>query len=361
MGASACLLLSCLLPQQPLPATASKDVFDQPEMVLVNPGTTPGISAFGLGDGGIDAARLDKLQVAAGECITPGGVRVRVQEQGVMIEFPNRGQLLFTPSGHLHRRLGGEAGPFGGGVALHFADGAELRIDRSGSRRKPLQEVVIIADGRRERLWDRQRPVSEPVRESGWNGVELLCGGDGDAVFRGIGLGPLLVLQRVLAPAVCRLPEVRLVLCTETLQQSLHDLAQRFDHVEPEVQSAVTRVGMMAQQCRRIFGAKAPPVRVDMRRLRYALAMGYDLSVTLGEGAEVRLGLHAGDARDPLVEWTLGYGCELHLIHPRLHEGGVGRYYRSGVRLPRTLEGYAARSELLELPAARTALERLQR
>jgi hypothetical protein len=292
--------------------------------------------------------------------MTKGGVRVRVQEQGVLVEFPNHRELLFTPAGYLHLRLGGEAGPFGGGVALHFADGAELRIDRSGSRRRPLQQVVVVADGRSERLWYRERAVAETVRASSWNGVELLCGGDGDAVYRGIGLGPLLVLERILAPAKCRLSAVRLALCTEPLQQSLLDLAQRFDHVEPEAQAAVTRLGQLAQQCNRIFGGKAPPTRVDTRHIRYGLQGGYDLSVTLGEGGEVLLGLHAGDARDPLVEWTLGYGGDLHLVHPRLHEAGVGRYFRDGVRLPRFLPEFAARSELLELPAARAVLQQLQ-
>lgn len=360
MGASACLLLSCLL-QQPLPAAASRAAAEQPELVLFAPGTPAGVAAFGLGNGGIDGARTEPLQVAPGECLTPGGVHVRVRDEGVWIGLPNRRELLFTPDGMLHLRQGGAAGPFAGGAALHLGDGAVLRIDRSGSRRRPLQQVVVVADGRCERLWHRQQPVAATVRDSDWHGVELLCAGDGDAVYRGIGLGPLLVLERLAAPPDTGLPPVRLVLCSGPLQQSLRELAKQFERVEPEVQQAAAQLGQLALHGGRLFGGGQPPPRVDARRLRFALASGYDLSIALADAGAVRLALHAGEARDPLVEWTLGYSSEAHLLHPRLHQGGFGRYYRSGVRLQNPLPEFAARAELLELPAARSVLERLQR
>ena len=363
MGLIACICLSCLLPQQPQPASASRaDSAPAPELVLVTPTMLPGIASYGLGDGGLDASRAAVLQLTDGGCTTPGGVQVRVRREGVLVEFPDKQQLLFAPDGHLHLRDGSAAGPFAGGVALHFADGAALRIDRSGSRRSPIGQVTVIAGTRCERLWYRDRAVAEPVRASPWNGVELLCGGDGTAIYRGIGLGPLLVLERALAPQRCQLPDIRLALFTTPLLQSLDELARQYRHVEPEAQLAVRQLGVLAQQASQIFAGRTPPMRNDARRIRYGLAGGYDLAIELGEGGAVQLGLCCGDDREPLVEWTLGYSSELRMIHPRLHEAAsTARYYRGNVWLQPFLPEFAARSELLELPAARTVLQKLQR
>src|SRR5712671_3362327 len=212
------LLCGCLSLQGPPQAA-----IDPPAEFVLAATTELRVEALLLGDGGLAGATPAVLQCAAGSCRTPGGIVVEVKTAGVKLTFPSGRELLYTPSGWLHLRGGEAAGPYLAGLELLLADGARLRIDRTGSRREPLQEVLVTADGRSDRLWLQNRPVLETARPRSWSGQRLLCCGHGDAVYHGIALGPLLVFERVLVAAAdaAVLPAARMALLVPPIVQSL--------------------------------------------------------------------------------------------------------------------------------------------
>jgi hypothetical protein len=311
----ACVLIPALLPQHPAApvaiadATASTSALES-GLVLVPPGNAPG-SGWGLGDGGVAAADPSRagLPGGRGECTTPGGVSVRCQLEGVKLEFPSGRELLFAPDGYLHLRDGSAAGPFGGGVELRLLDGSTVRIDRNGSRRTPLSEVVVAAPGgAAARLWWRRGAVHEPARST-WNGDRLFCLGDGGSLYRALALGPVVTLQRMLAPRGGRqLPEALLALDVGSALGSLRLLADsRARHTEPE---AIAEVDLVLAESARVWPSdEPPPPRVSTDPLQFLLRSGYDLRFAV-EGADVRLSM-ARHQQKPFVEWQLGYGASV--------------------------------------------------
>ena len=82
------------------------------------------------------------------------------KEQGAARACLRHLGLADHPESQVRRGRGREhAGPFPGGAELWLADGARVRIDRSGSRRNELQEVVVSAGDTAWCIWQRSRPV----------------------------------------------------------------------------------------------------------------------------------------------------------------------------------------------------------
>jgi hypothetical protein len=350
------LLLALLLPQSP--ATAGEG---PPDFLLVPAAAATSVQALGPGSGGVTAPPYaNSLQVREGSCTTPGGVRVRVQAQGVLLEFPNHRDLLFAPDGNLHLRSGEHAGPFPAGAELWLADGARVRIDRSGSRRNELQDVVVSAGGAEWRIWLRSRAVLEEARERFWGGPRLLCCGDGDAVYRAVGLGPLLTLERELCPRAAErdLPAGRLVLLVEPLLQSLQKLPGQVGKVDPMVAAAVDAVVELNRTATVVFAVTGPPPRrVEHKEVRYALADGYEVTFST-KGSGLRMDLRHGEDQ-PIVEWTLGYISELHLLHPEHLGGKTSRYWGRAIPMAQADPGLCARQQLYELSCAENVVQAL--
>lgn len=360
MASSALLLLALWLPQQPAPPATTAVPADA-ELLLVPGAITLSPTDLGLGHGGVRPAggAATPLRALPSSGTTPGGVEVRALPQGVRIAFPSGRQLLFAPDGFLHLRGGEHAGPFPGGVELHLADGCSVRIVRTGSRRNPLQEVLIAAApggaarGGSVRIWQRDRPALEwdPPR-SDWPGTTLLCAGDGDAVYRVVAAGPMLILERVAVPAADArtLPERRVVLRTDQLLTSLRELPASIGQVDGALAAALQRAEALARGTRPVFPAEATaPRRVERQPARFALGAGCELTLSAEHSGPVRMGLHRGQESDPFVEWSLGYVCQLNLLHPERADGGSGRYWRGGVTLPVTSLPARARPERFDL------------
>jgi hypothetical protein len=350
------LLLALLLPQSP--ASLGEP---PPDFLLVPAAAATSVLALGPGSGGVAAPPYSNRLVAReGSCTTPGGVRVRVQSQGVLLEFPNHRELLFAPDGYLHVRSGEHAGPFPAGAELWLADGAQVRIDRSGSRRNELQEVVVSAGGAQWRIWLRNHPVLEEARDSFWGGARLLCCGDGDAVYRAVGLGPLTTLERVLCPRTAErdLPEQRLLLVVEPVLQSLQALPGRVGKVDPTVAAAVDAVVDLNRNASAVFAVTGtPPRRVEHKEVRYAIGAGYELGFST-KGSGLRMDLRHGED-EPVVEWSLGYISELHLLHPEHLGGKTSRYWGRAIPMPQADPSLRARQQLYELSSAENVLKAL--
>ncbi|GAB4159599.1 MAG: hypothetical protein Fur0037_26780 [Planctomycetota bacterium] len=345
-----------LSPQQPVPASAPRPAGG--ELVLLGPADPLAATGLRLGGGGIASGAECGPAAEPGKGRTASGLSVEARPEGVLVAFASGRKLLFAPDGWLHEPEGAHAGPFAPGASLHFADGSVLRIERTGSRKIPIREVVLEEAGRAERLWWRGRPVAEPVKSRGAVGAGLLCAGEGDSVYRCIGLGPLLVLARVLAPKNDGLPQIRLALLTAPMRASLLDLARTLDEEGSAPAPLAAQVRELALRLEGILDPAAPLPRVSAAELRYALPGGFDLLIR-AEREGVLVGLHRADDKDPVVEWILGYGAEV-----RLAEGNPAAKNQRGVRpirLPSPLTDYDARAGPLEVPLARALLERLVR
>jgi hypothetical protein len=359
MEPSSCLLLFALLaPQGQAPASLDRDGPDVPELVLVEESAKVPLAAFGLGDGGIQQHGSSKLHLEPGEAHTPGGVRVQALRQGVKLTFPSGRELLFTPSGFLHLRDGAEKGPFTLGVELRLGDGSSVRIDRSGSRRSPVQEVVVVTDGRADRIWSRDYPVLEFARCSPWNGIRLLCCGEGDMLYRAIAAGPLVTLERCLCPKghEAEQPERRLALLTAPMITSLQELQSRRVRADPQSFHTLRTVSGVVANAQQIFAAKGLAVRVDRNQPRYSLLGGFEVAIEAPAGDPMRITLHAGMEKQALAEWTLGYFAQLRLLGADPEGSGAARYLPNSVRLPDVVPELTARAGLRELAEVRTVL-----
>jgi hypothetical protein len=370
--ATTLLLLALTVPQAPAPAPATASLAQAslpgelpPDFLLLPASAATSVLALGPGTGGVPAAPFkNSLTASEGTCTTPGGVRVRAQSQGVLLEFPNGRELLFAPDGYLHLRSSEAAGPFPAGAELWLADGTRIGIVRTGSRRNELQEVTVAGSGARTRLWHRNHAVMEDARDSNWGGVRLLCCGEGDSVYRAVALGPLIALDRVLCPRRSErdLPAHRLVLLAEPLLQSLKTLPDEVGKVDPLIAQAVDSVIALNQTAAAVFSvAGKPPRRIGEDGLRYALGQGYELSFSARGNGPLRVALHEGMAPDPFVEWSVSYISELHLMHPERAGGKTSRYWGRAVPMVQAEPALRARQQLYELGCAEKVVQALSR
>lgn len=367
MGTSlALVVVLALLPQEPQPRPA--------ELLIALPGATL-TEAAGLGDGGMAPApaRGDKSgsgRLPDGTFRTRGGVVVEAREEGVKLTFASGREMLFMRDGYLHLRGGEHAGPFGAGIEFTFANGEQLRIVRSGSGRAPLEEVLLVDGEQAVRTWGRAGSVHELVAPQGWAGPRVLCAGHGDAVYRAVGVGPLLVLDAALLPAVeCEgLPRQRIVLAGDALAASLAALpasVPRRRHDEEEMKGVVA----LAEAASRIFApARRPPLRVEDGALRWSMHNGFELSLEVTDHGPSRLVLHRGAAPDGLVEWQLGPVTSLRLCVPpaapavesdRPLAEKPARFTATPVRMDTVYAAFAPRASARDLPAAGAAVRRM--
>ena len=366
MGTSLALVtVLALLPQEPEPRPA--------ELLIALPGATL-TEAAGLGDGGMDPAPQRGGSAAGrlpdGTVRTRGGVVVEAREQGVKLTFASGREVLFMRDGHLHLRGGEHAGPFGAGIEFTFANGEQLRIVRSGSGRAPVEEVLWIDGERAVRTWGRSGAVHESVEPQGWAGPRVLCAGHGDAVYRAVAVGPLLVLDAALVPAVdsAALPRQRIVVAGDALAASLGALpgsVPRRRHDEEEMKGVVA----LAEAATRIFApARRPPLRVEDGELRWSLHNGFELSLDVADHGPSRLVLHRGTAPDGLVEWQLGPVTSLRLCVPpaapavesdRPLAEKPARFTATPVRMETVYAAFAPRASARDLPAAGAVVRKL--
>ena len=330
-----------------------------PELILL-PGRSEALGPeCGLGNGGIAAPGQGgpPQRCVQGAGVAAGGVAVECRREGVHLRFPGGRELLFAPDGVLHLRSGEHAGPFSGGVELRLLDGSAVRIERGGSHRTPITEVVLAGGGESVRLWSRTEAACERVRERPWAGERLWCLGDGGMLYRAIALGPLVTLQRQLAPAgpEDRWPDVRLLLQLEPLLTSLHALVDAqpgrgAKDVPSELEQLVAAADTVF-----VADEHAPP-RVGRSPIRYALRRDFELEFAL-DGGDLRLCLCRGQVHRALIEWRLGYGAD---VSREVASDQPGDRQSRSVRLPPAPPLLVARSERHELVPALGVVRALQ-
>jgi hypothetical protein len=302
-------------------------------LVVVQRGTTLAHGCL-LGDGGVRAIQAPVAEATSrggaraveaslrsdiGTCTTPGGVVVQCRREGVKVAFASGRELLYAPDGHMHLRDGSVAGPFLNGVELRLADGSSVAIDRSGSRRSPIECVEVRHGEDATCVYRRGNPTREAAR-----GVFRLpivfCLGDGGSLYRAIALGPLVTMERALVPQEQRelMPERRLCVFAGPLADSMEQLcASRAQQRHPET---VQELRLILSELASVFRSDAPmPPRTGSDPLQFLLHAGYDLRFVQQKGL-VRMQL-ARNQREPFVEWRLGYGTAICGVSATTEEG----------------------------------------
>lgn len=347
MGISTALAtLLSLLPQQPARTIAPVEAVAAPRneaknarpvadtgLVVVQRGTTLAHGCL-LGDGGVRAIQAPVAEATSrggaraveaslrsdiGTCTTPGGVVVQCRREGVKVAFASGRELLYAPDGHMHLRDGSVAGPFLNGVELRLADGSSVAIDRSGSRRSPIECVEVRHGEDATCVYRRGNPTREAAR-----GVFRLpivfCLGDGGSLYRAIALGPLVTMERALVPQEQRelMPERRLCVFAGPLADSMEQLcASRAQQRHPET---VQELRLILSELASVFRSDAPmPPRTGSDPLQFLLHAGYDLRFVQQKGL-VRMQL-ARNQQEPFVEWRLGYGTAICGVSATTEEG----------------------------------------
>jgi hypothetical protein len=331
-----------------------------PEVVLADCDDSIDVADFGLGGGGVAAPPRALRFDAKDGCVTPGGVRVACRSAGVKLTFPSGRELLVAPDGALHLRSGEVAGPFGAGVELLLADGARVRIALAQGRRNRLRDVWVVHGARALQPWRRGAESRRTDRVRAWSGVRLACCGDGGDLYRPLGLGALLVLERVLVEAARReqTPTERLVVWTGPLERSLEHMPRQHRETQQHVRRAVAAVEAVAEQGAAIFRDGAALRRASRERLRWLLGVGFELELELDGPLAPRLQLFAGRSPLPMVEWTLGAAGAAYLTNPNPDQLGK-RWHGNGTRMPRVAPELQVREHLEERPRALELLRRL--
>ncbi|MBM4059964.1 MAG: hypothetical protein FJ265_02560 [Planctomycetes bacterium] len=356
-------LPTVLLLQDPPPAPPPAPPPPHAEVVLAEAADPVPLRAFGLGEGGLDpGAEPGRLRWAEHGCTTGGGVSVECRAVGVKLTFPSGRELLFAADGALHLRSGEAGGPFPFGAELRLGDGSAVRVLLAPGRQDRLREVCVVDGGRAALPWRRGQPARESVDPAAWAGVRLSCCGDGGDLFRTIGLGPLVVLDRVLVAAdrEREVPRERLVVLTAPLLQSLAALPRQHRAPDPLLRQAVRAVAATADRGGAVFPAGASLQRTEREELRWALRGGYELQLAPDGPNAPRLALFAGRSARPMVEWTLGGSPAAFLTNPD-EQPGAGRWHGNGTRLPRVAADLQARADLGEPGLALQVLQRLRR
>jgi hypothetical protein len=322
----------------------------------------------GLGDGGFRQGPRPEPDPRPGHGLSPGGATVECRREGVKVTFPGGRELLFAPDGYLHLRGGEVIGQFGGGVELQFLDGSSLRILRCGSRRTPIESVVLARGGAGVRLWSGQDADATPVEAGTWVGDREWCLGDGGALYRAIALGPLVTLQRQLLPKDLdpAPPPARLVLAVDAVLQSVQDLVEaRGKRVEREATPELLAVIEALPSV--LVADLHPPPRISAEPLRFVLRRGFVLQFALA-GAELRMELCHEQSSAPFLVWRLGYASEVAYAMPayallgqqQQNQPQQGQRLSRPLRLPAAAPALAARRERDELIPAHAVLRQLQ-
>lgn len=290
-------------------ATTSSQQLPDSGLVLVGP-QAPGLDGFRLGDGGVSSTPRELVVTDYGRCTTPGGVVIECRREGVRLGFPSGRAVLCGSDGYLHLRDGAVAGPFAQGVELMLGDGAKVRLDLSGSRRAPIEDVTVQVAGKATRLWLRKKARRDPVQTSRWVGERLLCLGEGDVLYRALALGPVVTLQRVLAPKDSKLPRQRLAIEVPSLITSLESLSSELHRKEFAQKQALQ---VFLDHAPRILRLQGPaPSRIGSDPLTYQLGRYYEIDfVSMKSSLRLRL-RRASQA--PFVEWQLGYGTSVSAV-----------------------------------------------
>ena len=363
MGLLALALFPLLLAQDPPPALPSLPSLPDlhAEVVLAGDAEPVLLGAYGLGNGGLDEKLApDRLRWHDDGVTTSGGIRVQCQGAGVKLTFPSGRELLFAVDGVLHLRSGEQAGPFPFGAELRLGCGARVRITMAPGQRERLREVAVVDGEQVVQPWRRGKPARELDDLRPWGGVRLCCCGDGGDLYRAIGLGPMLVLERVLVAKEreAKAPAERLVLLTAALLQSLNRLPRQHTGSEAPLRRAVGAVAATADRASTIFPAGASLRRAERDQLRWVLRAGYELELTFEGPNAPRLGLFAGRSLQPMVEWTLLGVPAAYLPNPK-EQPGASRWHGNGTRLGKVAEDLQARAELFEVGHALEVVKRL--
>ena len=356
--------------QGPPPANPPATLPPLPAPLLLVPALDRVGPECGLGDGGFGHGPLPgpttRPEPRPGHGMSPGGAAVECRREGVKVTFPGGRELLFAPDGYLHLRGGEVIGQFGGGVELQFLDGSSLRIARSGSRRTPIESVVLAQGNAGVRLWSGLDADATPVEAGTWVGDREWCLGDGGALYRAIALGPLVTLQRRLLPKDLdpAPPPARLVLAVDAVLQSVQDLVEaRGKRVEREATPELLAVIEALPSI--LVADRHPPPRISADPLRFVLRHGFVLQFALA-GAELRMELCHEDGQAPFLVWRLGYASEVAYAvlaneWQKQQQQQPGQRWSRPLRLPAAAPALAARRDRDELIPAHAVLRQLQR
>ncbi|MBL8752343.1 MAG: hypothetical protein JNK15_03500 [Planctomycetes bacterium] len=354
-----CLALAAIAqtpaPLRPLPV-------QHPEVVLASSDGPLDPREWGLGDGGVHPTERTELRFTDDGCITPGGITVACRSVGVKIVFPSGRELLLAPDGGLHLRSGEACGPFASGLELWLGDGSRVRITLAQARTDRVREVVVVHGDRALQPWRKGEAATEVARTTVWSGQRLACLGDGGDLYRPIALGPMVTLERELVAAerADKNPERRLVLLRDALVASLATMQRQHRDVSADVRHAVTAVAALADRGDVVFPAGASLARAERDELRWLLRGGFELEIELDGLLAPRLGLYAGQASVPMIEWTLRGDSAAFLANPR-DDQPEKRWHGNGTRLPKVAVELQAREHLHERAAALRVLQQFVR
>lgn len=327
------LALACCLPQ----SAASSVQTSSAVLVsgVVEEGRVP-LRAFGLGDGGVGDAVRSPQRSADGQFLTPGGILVRAQAEGVKLDFPSGRELLIGVDAAVHLRSGERTAPCLHGLELWLADGVRVHVEREPTPRLPLRLVEVITPDASTVLWRARRQTTEASIARRAAGVTFLALGAGDTLYTAVPLGPLIVLQRQLCAAAERAerPPQRVVVCGDPLAESLQRLpshSPRGGVQFPTAQEAGERLAALASV---LFerGLRARPPGPSGAMI-FDLPEDFRLRVVDHAEGAITIGLMLGDVDVPAVEWLVAARTTVQLVRPGGGAGGGARYVSSGLDL----------------------------
>lgn len=297
------------------------------------------LQALGLGDGGVVEPSIPARALRRGRHLSPGGVTVEARREGVKLSFPSGIEVLFTPSGFLHLRSGEQKGSFPQGIELLLGDGSSVCVWLGG--RRPMRRVEVRQGDRAVLLWHRDVPRREVVRPQPSTSPQLVVLGDGDAIYRALPWGPLIVMERMLCTETQQpsMPERYLVVVADGLIQSLSQLRKKFLRRAVEFPEATEISSSLSREAAVVFGANGSSLRrVTSGFLRLGMDSGFELSLHVPDVGPLLLSLHRGQDARTLVEWMIGNSTELRMVRPHGGSAIEPRYFRSGLDLPQGLE-----------------------
>lgn len=348
MTPRSCLLSALLaiaagaVPAQQLPA----------DLTLV--GGTPSVLVpnLGLGSGGVSDKATRLLWHDTG-CRTRGGVHIQCNASGVKLTFPSARELLFAADGYLHLRCGARGGPFLAGAELQLGDGTAVRIVLNPAQTVRVREVTVLDADTQLRPWRDGAAVRETGRAAAWAGPRLVCAGAGDRLYRGIALGPLVTLERVLAPTGDAAPTQHLALLADPVLQALQRLPRQHRTAEPSVRTLVADLETMLAEATTRWATSQDLPRLSFTEALWRLPDGTTLQF-LPDDATPRLRLQAPVTHKLMAELRLGISPAVFLADPSPQEHGEIAVRGNGVRIPTGAASLQAKSELLErIPALR--------
>lgn len=298
------------------------------------------LGGIGLGTGGVRQGAPASPENRTGEFLSPGGVRIRAQREGVKFDFVGGAEVLLSPDGRLHLRDGSKTLPFLRGLRLVLADGTQVSVTRGGSR-QPIRSVDIWCQGRNTRIYSMARRVRNASHTGPFSGSTLLCMGDGRSLYEADATGPLLALRRVLCPEdrKRRMPARRLVVLGDVLAASMRLLpknAPRKSVQFPQVAEAAQRFAALSG---RVFQGVQPRPSGAVGELWFRMPEGYRLKVETSATGRMLVGLYGAQGTVPGVEWIVGPRFTVHFVRPDGGLRGGPRYFMKGIDLRKMVDG----------------------